>query len=42
MKLAFSQSTKDLGTLFAEYINVGYDGLQLKGKQYQPRIPIDP
>lgn len=38
MKLAFAQSTKDLRTLFAESTNVGYDGLQLKGNQFQPHL----
>lgn len=38
MKLAFSQSTNDLETLFKEFANVGYDGLQLKRNQYQPYL----
>ena len=38
MRLAFSQSTSDVGTLFGEFKTVGYDGLQLKGGQYEPYL----
>ncbi len=34
MKFAFSQPTDDVETLFREFRRTGYDGLQLKFKQY--------
>ena len=38
MKLAFSQATQDVATLFASYRAAGYDGLQLKTDQYPPYL----